>query len=447
MLRLFLVLLLLSGASGCDVVRPVEAANGTEEFEVALFEGGYGIDWHRAMAEKYVERHRDVEIKLWGDPRVEQKLKVRLLHGEPPDVMHNRELPAWLLVANDKLLPFNEALDEPAPGSDKPWGELFFPGTLDAYKSDGKVWSIPSAFNAWVCWYDAKQFREHGWEVPQTWEEFDALCHEIREAGIAPLAFQGKYPIYGWWTFISLIQRCGGLAAVNRINACEPGAFSHPDVVDAARLMQEMALDHFQTGAMAMNHTESQLQFVNGSAAMVFCGLWLDNEMKDSVPPDFEMRAFTMPAVQDGKGNPNLVQGSGWEFFLVPSEADNIERAFDFVRFMVSPENAPSMGREIGVISPLKGGTPRETVSKALGSVLDILDATEGIYYIRTDWLLLDWKANVMNTQMANLLKGDATPEAFCAAMDAGLQASLAARDDPLPPYAPYDPAEYGESP
>src|SRR5690606_15447184 len=134
------------------------------------------------------------------------------------------------------------------------------------------------------------------------------------------LAYQGKYPIYGWWTYVCLLQRCGGLAAINRVNAMEPGAFSHPDAVRAARLMQDMAVDHFQRGAMAMNHTESQLQFVNNSAAMIFCGTWLENEMKDSIGPGFELRCFDIPAVENGKGNPDLIYAHGQEFFLVPAD-------------------------------------------------------------------------------------------------------------------------------
>ena len=430
---------------GCDAVQSVDASTEGEDIEVALFEGGYGIHWHQAMADAYVEEYPQVDIELWGDPRIEQKTKPRFLQGDPPDVLHNRQLPAWLLIGNGKIRSFNDALTQPAPGSDQPWGDLFFPGTLDMYSSDGEVWSIPSAFNAWACWYDAKQFREYGWEPPKTWAEFDTLCAKMSEDGVAPLAFQGKYPIYAWWTYISVIQRCGGLAAVNRINACEPDAFSHPDVVWAAQLMQDMAQKHFQKGAMAMNHTESQLQFVNNSAAMVFCGLWLDNEMKESTPPNFEMRAFTVPQVEGGKGNPNLVQGSGWEFFLVPTDAENPDRAFDFVRYMVSPKNAQSMGETIGVISPLRDATPREAVSPALGSVIDILDDTVGIFSIRNDLLLPDWYRNSMNPAMAKLLKGEITAEEFCATVDAGLQESVARYDGPLPPYTPYDPADFGE--
>ncbi len=435
---------------GCDAVRPIPEAGDSERVvEMACFEGGYGIGWHKKIAEQYSkERAADnVRVDLWGDPRVVDKVKPRLLRGDPPDVMIIQWMPVWLLIAAGKLLPFNEALNEKAYGSDARWGELFVPGTLDAFSSDGQVYAIPSSFAAWSCWYNARMFREHGWQPPKTWGEFDALCDTIRAAGIAPLAFQGKYPAYAWFTYVSLIQRVGGLAALNRVNGLEPGAFTQPAAVRAAELLQNMATRHFQRGAMAMTHTESQLQFVNGQVAMIWCGIWLENEMKNSTPPGFEMRCFSVPAVEGGKGNPRLFLGSGAEWLHVTADGREPEAAFDFCRYLVSPLNAPDMGASIGVISPLRGGTPRESVSPALQSVLDMIDDAPGIFSERPSVLLPQWNNEVLNPGLSALLRGETTPEVFCKALDDGIAAALSDPDLMVPTLTLYDPAKYGEQP
>ncbi|MCX5757279.1 MAG: extracellular solute-binding protein, partial [Candidatus Hydrogenedentes bacterium] len=274
-----------------------------------------------------------------------------------------------------------------------------------------------------------------------------ALCGKIRAAGIAPIAFQGKYPDYCWFTLVTMIQRCGGLAAINRINLFEPNAFSHPDVIRAARLTQEMAVRHFQHGAMAMTHTESQLQFVNGQAALIWCGVWLENEMKNSTPPGFEMRCFNVPAVEGGKGNPNLFNGQGAEWIFVPADARYPEEALDFARYLVSPVNAPDMGASIGVISPMRGATPRSAVSPTLQSVLDMMDNAPGIFTIRLDSLLLEWTQEVMQPSLSSLLRGELTPEDFCRRLDEGVAAARTNPDVIIPPYVPYDPAKFGEQP
>lgn len=447
-LRLSVVLVCaLLCLAGCDAVRPVAGADGDRIVEAAVFEGGYGIHWHQKMAAEYnaTAAPPGVHINLWGDPRVSEKIKPRLLRGDPPEMFLLADLPVWLLVAADKLATFDAALDQPAPGGSGTWRDCFIPGTLDQYTADGHVYGVPSAFGAWACWYDAKLFREHGWTPPATWSEFEALCAAIQAAGIAPLAFQGKYPIYAWWTFIPMVQRCGGLAAVNRINALEPGAFSHPDVVHAATLLQRMSTQYFEKGALAMTHTESQLQFVNNKAAMIFCGLWLYNEMKQNTPPDFEMRCFNLPAVEGGKGNSRLFSGSGWEYIFVPSDARHTEDIFDFVRFLVSPKNAPDMGRSIGVISPLRGGTPRDAVAPPLQSALDLIEASEGIFSIRVDTLMLSWREQVMQPAMASLLRGEIAPAEFCRLLDEGVASTLKDPNLVVPAPVLKDPAAFGE--
>ena len=433
--------------AGCDAIHVrADSTDGPMQVEAAAFEGGYGIAWHQKMAENYSAETEGVEVTLWGDPRVADKLKPRLLRGDPPAFILDNKIPLWMLIGAEKLRPLDDLLDAPAHGADQNWRDCFIPGTLDSYTSDGQVYAVPTAFGAYTCWYDARQFREQGWEPPKTWDEMLVLCEKMQAAGVAPFAFQGKYPLYAFWTLNTIIHRCGGLAAINRLNALEPGAFTHPDVVQAAALMQELAVKYFQKGAMAMNHTESQLQFVNNKAAMIFCGLWLDNEMKASIPEGFEMACFNIPPVDGGKGNPKLFNGAGWEYAFITKDGENSDEAANFLRYMISPTNAPDMGRSIGVISPLKGSTPRDALRPALQSALDMIEASDGIFNLRLDSLLLNWRIQVMQPSMAKLLRGEVTPEEFCQIMEDGLEDARNNPDIMIPTPVLLDPAKFGET-
>lgn len=438
--------------TGCDAIHRIPASVSQERVvEVAMFDAGYGINWQQKIAEKYTAEHaaEGIRVRVWGDQRVAEIVKPRILRGDPPEIIVITNIPMWLLVRAGKAYPFDSALDKPAYGADAPWRDTFIPGTLDTFSSGGKVYAIPGAFGAWCCWYDAKQFREHGWSVPKTWAQFDSLCDQIKAAGIAPIAFQGKYPYYAWSTYISLVQRCGGVAAINRINQIEPGAFSHPDAVWAARLLQDSAVKHFEPGAMAMTHTESQLEFVGGRAALIFCGVWLENEMKKSTPPGFEMRTFTVPAVEGGKGNPRLFNGQGGEFLFVPADSRHPDLALDFCRYLISPLNAASQGATSGAISPIKGGTKRETLSPALQSAMDMIEGAPGIFTERLTFLFVQWGDQNLVPAMSQLLRGEITPEAFCQRLDDGLTQirEHPVPGSPIPDYRPYDSAKFGESP
>jgi len=421
---------------------------GRVSVEVAVSEAGYGIDWYKETAQRY-ERDvapPNVHIDLWGDPTAEDKVRPRLLRGNPPDLLLVRDIPHWMLIMNHKLAPLNDALEQNAYGADVPWQDLFYPGILSPFSSGDVVYAVPTAFGGWGCWYDARVFRERGWSVPQTWADFLSLCDAMKAEGIAPMAFQGKFAGgYGWYTLIALIQRCGGLEAINRINRMEPGSFTHPDVVRAAGLFQQLATNHFQKSAMAMTNIEAQLQFINGHAAMIFCGLWLENEMRSNIGPDFELRVFSIPAVEGGKGNPALFPAPGAEFLFVPADGRHRRHAIEFARYIVSPAVAEELALELGIISPLRGATPRDALSPALQSALDMVEASGGVFDVRTWGILLNWQQDVGLPKLAALLRGDITPEEFCRNMDDGMQAALQNPDLRIPPYTPYDPAAFGE--
>ncbi len=54
------------------------------------------------------------------------------------------------------------------------------------------TYALPYAANAAGILYNKDMFEEHGWEIPETWSEFVALCEEIEAEGIQPLYFGYK---------------------------------------------------------------------------------------------------------------------------------------------------------------------------------------------------------------------------------------------------------------
>src|SRR5690606_23291802 len=117
----------------------------------------------------------------------------------------------------------------------------------------------------------------------------------------------------------------------------------------------------------------------------------------------------------------------GWEFIYMSKNARHPEATLDFLRYMISPEQAPDMGRSIGVITAMKGATPRDAVTPPLQSALDMIEGAEGIFRIRLEDLLLTWRVQVMEPSTSQLLAGAITPEEYCRLLDEGV--ALAAAD------------------
>lgn len=388
--------------------------------EVAVFEGGYGIEWHKSMARRYEQLHPGIHINLWGDPRVDEKLKPRILRRNPPDLA-SCGLPAWKLIVAGKLYPMDEALDAPAYGQNIPWRDSLVHGILSDYQYQGHTYAMPTNLGAWVCWYDQRQFRRHGWKVPQTWGEFTRLCDQIKAAGIAPLAFQGKYPSYAWATLLSLYQRLVPFDRFYAMQDLKPGAFEDPEFVHAARLMQEMATRYFEPGALAMTHTESQLEWVNGRAAMVFCGLWLKNEMKNALQPGFEMRCFPVPMVEGGQGDPRAIYGGGGEDFFVFADAPHPREGLDFLKYLMSMEPAHAYIQRLDTLSPVKDSVKGIKISPELQSAVDVMDHSSRIFSDRLSGLYPEFSRSALQVGLADLVAGKIAPEQFGKKLEAGI--------------------------
>lgn len=424
-------LALLVSAAGCRIEPP--RPRGEITLEVAIFEGGFGLDWHRAMARAYEKLHPNIRVYLWGDPRVDEKIKPRILRRNPPDLA-SCSLPVWKLIVADKLYPLDTMLESPAYGQPGTLRSTLVAGVLNDFVYGGKTYSLPSNLGSWVCWYDKRQFREKGWHVPGTWGEFTALCEKIKASGIAPLAYQGKYPSYAWSTLLSLFQRLVPFDRWYALQDLKPGAFEDPEFIHAADLMQQMAVKYFESGALAQTHTEAQMEWVNGNAAMVFCGLWLKNEMKNNLPQGFEMGCFAVPPVEGGKGDPHAIYAGGGENFTVFADAPHPAEAADFLKFLLSIDSAREYVRRLDTLSPVKNCAKGVPISSALQDAVVILDRSTRLYSDLTGSLYLDFTKNAVQQGLADLVAGKVTPAAFGQRLEQGAEAVRANTEIYKPP-------------
>src|SRR5687768_12814707 len=64
------------------------------ELDVPVFSGGYGTAFYEETARLFEQLRPGVTIKLYGDPRISDKIRVRMMDGNSPDVA----LPFNLLI-------------------------------------------------------------------------------------------------------------------------------------------------------------------------------------------------------------------------------------------------------------------------------------------------------------------------------------------------------------
>ena len=377
---------------------------GRTTIEVPIFEGGCGLTFFFEAARGYEEARPDILVDLYGDPRIADKIRVRVLEGTYPEVT-NAGLNYWALIRNGQVQPLDEYLDGPNWEGDKTWRLSFLPGSLDRFQYQGKTYGIPFLYVVFAVWYNKNMFAEHGWEPARTWDEFFALCEQIKAAGIPPLAFQGRYPGYAGAVIDNSYYHLAGRERYYQQKDLIPGSFANPEFEQALTFIQRTAQNYFQLGALGMSHTEAQLEFFTGQTAMIFCGSWLKSEMQGKIPPGFRLGAFNLPIVDAGKADPNAIfTGTGYYFVMKNSRHPEI--GADFLRFMTSREMAGTFAQMRDITVAVEG-VMEGRVSEDLHDLIDLTrratttyGAAPGEGFPEMNQPLNDVRFKVMNGEM-----------------------------------------------
>ena len=69
---------------------------------------------------------------------------------------------------------------------------------LQEVSDSGAIYLLPSSYNCYGITYNKTLLREHGWELPNSFAELEALAAEAKEAGVDLCLPQIQYPGYGF---------------------------------------------------------------------------------------------------------------------------------------------------------------------------------------------------------------------------------------------------------
>jgi len=357
-----------------DAINPLKVPDNTAA-EGVFFSGGFGHAYIQYAADIFAKVHPGSTVSVEPIQGVGEKLRPRFVGGNPPDVIDNSgagALDTGALFSEGQLLDLAPLFA--APSLDTPGKtviETLFPGSQKGGVIDGKQISVMIAYSVGGIWYSSTLFADKGWTYPTTWQEMLDLCETIKTAGIAPWTYQGKYPSYVEFGVLQAqIFKYGGIQPMIDIDNLVDQAWYNPAVVDAVKELYTIVEGgYIMEGTEGLNHTESQAEWLNGKAAFIPCGAWLENEMKTVTPETFKMVMGEVP----GEGHAVLAEGG--EPFIVPSEAKNKEAGMEFLRCQISKNGAKYFAVNVSSMMPVIGGTENVTVSAGMESAVAVVEA------------------------------------------------------------------------
>lgn len=412
--------------AGEETTKP--AATTLRTIEVPVFEGGFGMEFFRQAARAYEAQRPGVSLRLYGDPRISEKLRVRVMEGNFPDAT-DANLPWDRLVRSGKVLDLTPYLEEPGWDGKTRWADTFLPGALAPWTDKNGVWALPFPYVPYAIFYNKAIFREHGWKVPETEAEFLDLCGRMKAAGVTPMAFPGVYLFYADMLLNAFHYNRVGAQGYRDYLSLAAGSRSDPRFIEAAGVLQRLAAEYFQPGWQGFSHTAAQLHFFQGKTAMIANGAWMVGEMEGKIPAGFELGAFNFPALEK-TATPRAVQvGSGYYFLFAGSP--NIRETVDFFKFLTSRESATRFTRERDNPTAIRG-VPLDAYSPRLRDIGSLLESAGETYGAPPGMLPKFPQLEQAYTDARfELLTGKITPKDFGERLELASRNSLARAANP----------------
>ena len=261
--------------------------SGKVEIELVQYKPE-AVDIFEQLEKEFNETHDDIHLKISSPNDATTILKTRFIREDYPDIIGIGGDINYSYFVDSGILA--DLSDYEGLGEVKPAYLDIIEG-LEFVPTEG-TYGLPYVANAAGVLYNKDMFAEHGWEIPQTWDEFVSLCDEIQNEGIQPLyfGFKDTWTCLAPWNALAV-----GLAPSDVCQQVNKGetTFSkeYPQV---AEKMLEL-LNYGEDGPFAYGYNDACTAFANGESAMYTIGSYAIPQIK-SVNPDMNIGSFVMPA-------------------------------------------------------------------------------------------------------------------------------------------------------
>lgn len=280
------------------------------------------------IARRFNETHDDIHLTIESPNEAMTILKTRFIREDYPDIVgiggdinYSNFLDAEMFMDIsdfDGIAEIKEAY-------------LAMDKELEFIPQDG-VYALPYVANCAGILYNKDLFEEHGWDVPQTWDEFIALCEEIQKTDIYPLYFGYK----DTWTCLAPWNALAvGLAPSDTCSNVNAGKTTFTKEYYEVAEKMKVLLNYCEPNPYAYGYNDACTAFARGESAMYPIGSYAIPQIL-SVNPDMNIDSFVFPANNDEKDN---VLNSGIDLqFSVVKNSDKKEAVYEVLRFLYEDE-------------------------------------------------------------------------------------------------------------
>lgn len=324
---------LLSVLLICSLIVPLQGCNsevskeGVTEIELVQYKQE-AVEAFKKIEQKFNETHDDIHLTIQSPNEAMTILKTRFIRNDYPDIVGiGGDINYSNFLDADM---FMDIYDFEGTKYTKP-EYMEMEDALELIPKDG-IYALPYAANAAGILYNKDMFEEHGWTIPETWDEFISLCEEIQSQGIYPFYFGFKDT---WTTLAPWNALAVGLTPSDVYSRVNKGETTFKkEYRPVAEKIKEL-LNYCEPNPYAYSYNDACTAFAKGEAAMYPIGSYAVPQILSS-NPDMNIDSFVFPANDDEKDN---VLNSGVDLhFSVMKQTENKEAVYEVLDFLYQDE-------------------------------------------------------------------------------------------------------------
>lgn len=347
----------------------------------------------------FEKEHPDIKIEMENvsDEAIKDKLSVMASGEQMSDIFFS-----WTgervkrFARNDLVLDLTSYLEE-----DSAWADSFLPAFLNNATYEGKTYAIPFRSSIMYFVYNKAVFDEHKLEVPNTWDEFIAICDKLKKTDVTPIAFGNSQTWYSSWWIGLLNAMMVPADVMNKDYTPETGEFTDPAYTEAVQTFLDMnKKGYFGDNVNAKDYYEVREGFCAGKYAMMLDATAQFTQFDDGMGAE-NWGYFKIPVMEGAAGDPGTIGGGG-EVWMVSKTCKHPEEAITFLKFMTSLEQGQKQTSEAGLPNALVGGITKDNATEMLANAYKDAEGYTNI----ADWLDCAVEASIADQYMVSVQEG-----------------------------------------
>ena len=302
--------------------------------------------------------------------------------GTPPDVAVMLSQNLNDIIRQDIVIPLDELI---AADAAQVKMDDFFPAFMLNSTSGGKVWSIPFQRSTPVMYYNKEAFKEVGLDPskpPQTWAETGGGREEAHQAGGRPHHPLGpRDPSSGGvdtWLFEALTIAAGGLLYDANNSCCKVLLASKP-AETAAQFLRDLGEKEKVSPPGRSTGAPRPNDFVAGNVAMIYHSTGSLGFIRTNAK--FEFGTAFLPKDQRF-GAPT---GGGNFYLFKATPPDRRKAAWEFVKWMTSPEMLARWSIDSGYVAPRKSSWDTPLMKEYTAKYPQAITARDQLQYAHAE--------------------------------------------------------------